>query len=210
MSYEHKNLEKINVDVGNESEMNKLFDYLERTYKHIDVFIANAGFAYYEYLQDKGFKDFDKIMHVNFYSVMLSAQKMKALNKDRPFNFMVTLSAVSYIQMPGYALYSASKTGLLGFLKSYRLELDKDQTIQCVFPVATNTNFFERAEQTRILGPVQSSEKVAKSMLKGLKRNKKMIYPFKPIRYGVLFAPWLLKLYVMKETKHFKKHHERG
>jgi short-subunit dehydrogenase len=201
----HKYLIKRNADLSNEKNIDAVFDDAIKRYGRVDAFIANAGFAYYERFQDKDFKHIDALIKLDLYSVMISAQKMKQINDSHPFNFMATLSAVSYVAMPGYAVYSTAKSGLKGFMESYQLELDKDQILQAVYPVATETNFFNVADQEYKPWPVQSSKTVARAMVKGLKRNKKRIYPSKLFMIGIKLFPWFFSLYKKRQQKLFHK-----
>ncbi|MFW5838614.1 MAG: SDR family NAD(P)-dependent oxidoreductase [Bacillota bacterium] len=202
---EHDYLIKKNFDLSNEKHINTLFDDAIQRYGHIDAFVANAGFAYYETFQGKDFKHIEHLMKLDLYSVMISAQKMKEINKTHPFNFMATLSAVSYVPMPGYAVYTAAKASLKGFIESYQLELDKDQILQAVYPVATDTKFFTVADQDHKPWPVQSSETVARAMVKGLKRNRKRIYPSKIFWLGIKLFPWVFVFYKKRQRKLFHK-----
>ncbi len=202
---EHDYLIKKNADLSNEKNIDAIFDAAIKRYGHIDAFIANAGFAYYERFQDKDFKHIDKLLKLDLYSVMISAQKMKQVNDTHPFNFMATLSAVSYVPMPGYAVYTTAKAGLKGFMESYQLELDKDQVLQSVYPVATDTNFFDVIDKENKPWPVQTSETVARAMVKGLKRNKKRIYPSKLFMLGIKLFPWVLCAYKRRQKTLFQK-----
>ena len=204
-SIEHERLVKLDKDLSNQAAIDDVFKQTMAQFKTIDAFIANAGYAYYRKESNPDWESAKAIVNTNMMSVLYSAQKLKALKGDEPFNFMVTLSAVSYLSMPGYALYGMTKMGLRGFIESWRMELNKGQIAQAVYPVATKTAFFNRAEQSRKPWPVQEADHVAKVMLKGLKKDRRQIFPSKLFKFGFKLFPWGFKPYIAQERKAFLK-----
>ncbi|MFP4177893.1 MAG: SDR family NAD(P)-dependent oxidoreductase [Acholeplasmataceae bacterium] len=202
---EHERLIKRNGDLSDHEAVDELFEFALRTYGRIDAFIANAGFTYYERLTRASYEHIERIYSLNTLSAIYSAVKMKEIHGDKPFNFLVTQSAVSFLAMPGYALYNGTKAALRGFMDGFRLEMGPGQHLQSVYPVATRTKFFERAGQKHKPWPVQTSEHVARVMLKGLKRNRKDIFPSRLFRYGYKLFPWFFKLYVKRQTRIFDR-----
>jgi short-subunit dehydrogenase len=82
--------------------------------------------------------------------------------------------------MPGYAIYSASKFGLEGFQQAIRLEKPDNMKFTCLYPVATDTNFFKVAAdgvQFEKPFPVQNPVTVAKKMVRGIEKGKKSVSP---------------------------------
>ncbi len=204
IDFQHERLFLKNVDVSVYENIDHLFAWAQKTLGHIDVFIANAGFTYYEILDEANKDHIDAIMDTNTRSVIYSAVKMREHYPDAPYRFMVTLSAVSYLSMPGYALYSASKSALRGFFDAYELEFTrKDQRLQRVYPVATKTPFFKKADQPRAPWPVQSPQKVAAAMIKGLKKGTRHIYPFKLFKWTYRPFPILYRPYIAIERRIF-------
>lgn len=205
LDFTHERLHKYNADMQYDEQVDGVFNHAIEIFGKIDVFIANAGFTYFECLKKADMNHIEKIIKVNTESVMYQAVKMKELYQDEPFKFLATLSAVSYLSMPGYALYSASKAALRGFFDAYRLEMNEGQILQTIYPVATETEFFQRADQPYKPWPVQSSEHVSKCLVKGLKKDKKHIYPSKLCKYGFKLTPFFFKLYIKQEQKKFNK-----
>ncbi len=203
LDFKHKRLFLKNADMTREDELDAVFTYAIDMLGSIDGFIANAGFAYYERFDVADMKHIKAIIDTNVTSVMYTAAKMREIQSDKPFNFMVTLSAVSFVSMPGYALYSATKAALRAFVEALRFEVKSNQIIQAVYPVATETNFFKVADQSRKPWPVQSVDRVVKSMLKGLEKDKKDIYPSKLFKWSHRLTPWFYRFYLKREQKHF-------
>jgi uncharacterized protein len=204
-TFAHDNLTKANLDLSKRSDVRRLFEIALDVFPKIDIFVANAGFTYYERIREADFGHIDDIVELNLTQTMYAAAKMKEISGSEPFSFMATLSAVSHLSLPGYALYSATKAGLRGFMDGFRLEMDKGQVIQSVYPVATHTGFFDRAGQNHKPWPVQTPEHVAKVMIKALKSGKRHVYPSKLFSIGFKLAPWFFKLYVRREKKVFDR-----
>lgn len=201
----HQKLFVKNLDLTEYDAVDMLFDYAFETLGNIDIFIANAGFSYFERIKESDRSHIDAIMKLNVHSVIYSAIKMKTLYHNQPFRFVATLSAMSFVSLPGYALYSATKAGLRGFFDAFSLELKPNQMIQTVFPVATKTEFFNRSQSEHMPWPVQTSEHVAKAMIKGIKKNQKRIYPSKIFKLGIRYFPWFFKFYVQMELSRFNQ-----
>ncbi len=197
----HERLVLKNIDVSTKAGHELLFETAKKHLGVIDVFVANAGFAYYEMFNQVDETHVRNIMDLNLNQVIMQAVEMR--QRYSSFQFMVTLSAVSFLSMPGYALYGASKAGLKAFIDSYRYEVDAEQVFQSVYPVATKTDFFNRANQSHKPWPVQDADHVAKVMIKGLKTKKKNIYPSKLFKWGLTLAPWAFGPYVKRQQKIF-------
>lgn len=168
------------VDVSSAAGINQLFDYSQSVFGTTDIFIANAGYAYLEKLSDPDWKHIENIFALNTFSPIYSLEKVVKQNALRPACFVCTISAVAQIPLPYYSLYCSTKAALHQFLEGYRYESPENLHIVSVYPVATRTAFFEKAakeKQPPIPFLSQSSETVAKAVIKGIERNKKRVYP---------------------------------
>ena len=81
--------------------------------------------------------------------------------------------------------------------------------LTCLYPVATNTNFFKTANPKEFKKPfpVQSPAHVAKKMVKGIERKKKYVYPcglFTFARFLFAICPPIKTIYWKMETKKLK------
>ena len=128
----------------------------------------------------------------------------------KPGQFAMTVSAIGKMGMPGYALYSSSKFAVQGFQQALRTEMPKNIRMTCLYPVATNTNFFKAAVEgqdkviTQKPFPVQNPKHVAKAMVRGIERKRKYVNPCKLFSFAqVLFAicPPVRSIYWALERK---------
>lgn len=177
---DHDNVTKYPCDVSAADNLDGLFEFTLRQFGSIDIFISNAGFAYYEEIEKPSWEHIQKIYETNVFAGCYAAQKMKELNADRAYRVVVTASAMSFLSVPGYSLYASTKAALHGFASGYRFELGTDQKLQVVYPIATGTNFFREAgPDTPVSWPSQSAETVADAIVKGIASDKNSIFPSK-------------------------------
>ncbi|GAB4129950.1 MAG: SDR family oxidoreductase [Raineya sp.] len=169
----------LNYDLSQPNAIDELFEKTLNLWGKIDVFVANAGFAYYEKIEEANWERIEKIYQVNTFSPIYSLLKMKELNKGRDFYVCITASAMAKMGLAGYALYGATKAALDRFADAYWQEnARKPNHLGLVYPVATRTNFFKQAgKNAPIYFPNQTAEKVAQSIYKGILKRKKKIYP---------------------------------
>ena len=194
-----------NFDLSEKSDIDKLFDYALEKMGRIDLFIANAGFMYYETIYPADFEHIDQIFRLNTTGVIYSAVKMKEICKESPYNFVAVGSGFGFLSYPGYALYCSTKAALRGFGQGYKYELLPNQHYQSVYPIAVKTDFFRKAGCDAPPKPQQSKEHVAKSIIRGIEKNQAEIYPSKRFWFLKTFFPYLLNLGVLMEKGKFRK-----
>ena len=172
-------------DVSSAAGVDSIFEVAVASLGGIDIFYANAGFPYYEAFDYVNWERIEHIFETNVYSPIYSYQKFREYLGGGEGQFAMTVSAIGKMGMPGYALYSSSKFAVQGFQQAVRLEMPKNMKMTCLYPVATNTNFFKAAVegQNKVITqkpfPVQQPAHVAKAMVKGIERKKKYVNPCK-------------------------------
>ena len=179
-------------DLSQQSEIDRLFEFALTQFQTIDIFIANAGFAYYEIIEKPDWQRIEKIFQVNVFSPIYAFQKMKELNVGREYFVLMTSSAMAKLAIPGYALYGATKAALDRFEDAYRFENQDLGHLSLVYPIATKTNFFNNSvDSTRknivIPFPAHTPEEVAKAMIEGILNNETHIYPSKLFQFSRFF-----------------------
>jgi uncharacterized protein len=179
---------KIELFVGDLTQqvtVDRLFAFAMEKTGRIDVFIANAGFAYYEKLDKSDWEHIEKIYRLNVFSPIYSAQKMAEMNVTSPYCVVLIASAMSYIAVPGYSLYSSTKSAIDRFAEGYRFDMPTNGHLMVVYPVGTRTNFFNHAgKNVPTMPPSQTPEFVAKAIVRGLLGDKRKVYPSYIFRFG--------------------------
>ncbi len=197
-------------DVSSKENVDLIFEKAEEALGEIDIFYANAGYPYYELFDYVDWDRTDRMFRTNVYSPIYSYQKyVKHLN-GREGHYAITVSAIGKMAMPGFTTYSASKFAMEGFQQGIRFELPKNVKLTCLYPIATDTNFFAAANKETFERPfpVQSPAVVAKKMVKGIEKGKKSVNPsFLFTLSGVLFAiiPPVKTVYLTLEKNKLKR-----
>lgn len=196
------------ADVSDKKEIQKMIRTAKQKLGGIDVFFANAGFAYYEKIRKPSWKRIQSIYKTNVFSPIYSLLLLNQEN-DSPFFFVITASAMSHFAIPGYALYSGTKAAVHNFAEGYRYELKPGNHLMLVYPIATRTNFFAKAgEKVRVPFPSQTPKRVAKAILFGVRWNFKRVYPsklFSLLKFLDRFLFYPMKLYQWVEKHELKK-----
>jgi len=144
------------------------------------------------------------------FASLYAALKMKEIYGQRPYRVVLTASAMSFLPVPGYALYASTKAALRAFATAYRYELSRGQQLHLVYPIATRTGFFDAAgPDTPVPWPAQSADTVARAIIKGLEKDADDIFPSKLFRFlnalnGVL--PCVHKGIAAWENRRLRKH----
>ncbi|MCB0166976.1 MAG: SDR family NAD(P)-dependent oxidoreductase [Anaerolineae bacterium] len=179
-------IRRLVIDLATPENVDRLFDEAIKVLGSIDLFVANAGFAYYEQLDTADWTRLERIFRINVFSPIYAAVKMKSLNGSRPYKVVMTASAMAYLALPGYAIYAGTKAALHRFAEAYRLELDDPDRLALVYPIATRTQFFAAAGPSiPIAWPTQAADHVARAIISGVEQNRRAIYPSR------LFATYL-------------------
>jgi len=198
------------ADLSNKDGVDSLFKYAEETIGRVDIFIANAGFAYLEKIREPNWEHIESIFSLNVFSPVYSLEKF-ILQGEHSKMFVSMASGAGLVSLPAYSLYCSTKAALHHFIQTYRFENSGNIKIMNVYPVAIRTSFFDKAadsEGTPLPWPVQQPKDVARSIIKGILNDKRTIYPsllfrlFYPL--GRAF-PFLLKVYSVTERRKVKK-----
>lgn len=207
-----KRLFCVKCDVGKKEEVDLMFESLFRKDTewegNVDIFIANAGFGYYEKIRSADWMHIDNIFSVNCYSPIYSLFKMQECKKGRGFQFVIIASAVAKIPLPGYALYSATKASIDGFAKAFRYEKNRNIILSIVYPVTIKTPFYDKGING-MKEPLMRQTKRAntENIIKGIYENKRYIYPSAIFRLYLILRNLfpITQIYIFIEKLRFKK-----
>ena len=156
--------------------LDDLFEYAIEMMGGIDLFFANAGFAYWERVQEPDWGRIEAIFETNVFSPIYALQKMHALQPGSDYRVVFTSSILGRVGLDGYALYSAPKAALDRFAEVYRLETGKSSRLVLAYPLAVRSRFFQRAGRAPIPWLSQSAEDAARAILRGIEKERETIY----------------------------------
>ena len=203
------------TDLGEREGVDVLFSAAHEGLGGIDLFIANAGFAYYETFGTKEdvWSQLDSIYRVNVFSPLYALAKLRALNAQQPYTVVMTASAQSKVPVPGYAVYASTKAALDAFASAYRFEQPSNEHLMLVYPVSTMTRFFETASRDHlppVTPPAQTPDRVADAVMNGLARDATHVYPSRLFSVAwmlnrVLPIKWLTQQNAARQYRAWKK-----
>uniref|UniRef100_S5TKE7 Enoyl-[acyl-carrier-protein] reductase [NADPH] n=1 Tax=uncultured bacterium esnapd4 TaxID=1366610 RepID=S5TKE7_9BACT len=107
----------------------------------LDVLVNNAAVFQVAPLEELGQKEFDHTMAVNVRAPFLAARAAARHMRDGGRIISIGSNVAVYAPFPGFALYSASKTALIGMTKGLARELGpRGITANIVNPGPTDTD----------------------------------------------------------------------
>lgn len=201
----------LSIDVSTEEGVDLLFEQAINILGNIDVFIANAGFAYLEKLGTPDWQHIRNIYDLNVFSPVYSLEKLVEVSNGNTAAFACTISGAGLVSLPAYSLYCSTKAALHHFMQTYRYEKKNNLQITAVYPVATRTGFFDKAtgeKETPLPFPVQDAKIVARKIIRGIEKGRKEVYPSLLFRLFYPFGrafPFMLKIYSFLERRKVKK-----
>lgn len=193
-------------DLSTQDGVEQLLAAAEARLGGVDLFIANAGFAYYGYCDAPDWQALERIFRLNVLSPLYAAQAMRAQHQEQPYKVVIMASAMAFWALPGYAVYGATKAAVDRFAEGFRLELDDPRRLAIVYPISTRTRFFARAaaHSAPLPWPSQTPEQVARAVIRGIERDAQSIFPsrlFALLRQLERLLPGLRRLAQWRERR---------
>ncbi len=200
-------------NLSSQQTVDDLFEFAITKMGGIDIFFANAGFGYYEMINDADWKHIEDIFRVNVFSVIYATEKMRSINHNREYRVVITSSTAGRIAMAGYALYGSTKAALDRFAEGYRMDIRENHSLVLVYPLAVKTSFCKNAGDAPLAWPRQDPDQVADAIIKGIIKDKSDIYTSKLLRVMLLIShnlPFTKRLYQTMESIRFQKWLNKG
>lgn len=177
--------ERVVMDVTREADCETLVAHAETTFGPLDLMVCNAGFGYYGTVEDTPPDTMRSMMDVNFMGTFLGARAALPGFRARGRGHLVIVSSIvgqrGIAQMSGY---SATKAAQAGFAEALRAEFAGTSIhVSIVYPISTETEF--RSAMARDyghsvsgLGPAQTADDVARSVIACIRRPRADVYPY--------------------------------
>lgn len=147
----------VKADVGDLTELNSLFDEVEREFGGLDIFIHNAASGYNRPALEQKPKGWDWTMNINARALLFSAQRATALMEKRGGGKIVSISSAGATRvLPDYVVVGASKAALEALTRYLGIELiSKGINVNAVSPGVVETealnHFASMGNQDNIL-----------------------------------------------------------
>jgi NAD(P)-dependent dehydrogenase (short-subunit alcohol dehydrogenase family) len=115
------------ADIGVEEQVLRLEREVSEAYGKVQILINNAGVNLRKKITDFTLEEWNRVMTTNVTSVFLMCRSFVPHMKGTGYGRIVNLTSImSHVSLPERALYSASKTALLGITRALALELAGD------------------------------------------------------------------------------------
>lgn len=140
------------ADVSNEQQMMEMIKFTEKKYGHIDIVVHNAGIYPLKRLEEMDSALWDKVIQTNLTSTFYITKACLPIMKKQNYGRIVLISSTSGTEAgyPGLAHYTASKAGMVGFIKTAAIELAKyNITVNAVAPGSILTEGLEGIPQEK-------------------------------------------------------------
>ncbi len=200
------------TDISSEEDCKKLVESCIRKYGKLDILINNAGISMRTGFLELHLDVIRQLMDVNFWgTVYCSKYALPHLLESR--GSLVAISSVAgFIGLPGRAAYAASKSAIMTFMRSIKLEhFHDDLHVMVVAPGFTRSNI-----RLTALGPdakpgnctpmdekkLMSPEYVAAKIKKGLLQRKELLimtFLGKLVYYLARFLPNMANKKVVRD-----------
>lgn len=110
-------------DIANEEEVNRAVSDIEQKFQGLQILVCNAGISRNGLLPRLSLETFHEVMNTNLLgSVLLVKAACRTMMKNRYGRIICMSSLVGEMGNKGQSAYAASKSALLGFVKSVARE----------------------------------------------------------------------------------------
>jgi NAD(P)-dependent dehydrogenase (short-subunit alcohol dehydrogenase family) len=112
---------------------------LER-FGRIDVLDNNVGILIVKPIEEHTVEDFDRLMHINCWSYMLTTQRVAPEMRKTGGGSIINISSIGgLVALPGVAAYCASKAAVIGLTRSIAYEYAPDIRCNVICPGGVET-----------------------------------------------------------------------
>ncbi len=208
--------QRINIISADVTDYENLRKKLGETRNDVDVLINSAGIAYPGEFESMDQEIFSKVMDANYLGTVNLTKIVVPEMIGNKWGYIVNISSLAaVIGIYGYTAYAPSKYAVRGFSRCLRAEVaPKGINVSVVLPPDTDTPqlTFEHEllpEITRKInqnGGVLSAEKVAKTILHGMRKKKFTIIPGLEGKLLYIFAPLFGRYFYHFALNHQKKY----
>ena len=183
----------IQTDVTDETQVKNLFLEAKTKVGTIDLVHNNAGLGHIGKIYELTTEQINQMIEVNFKGMItVSKYAAEVMTRQKSGHIIMTASLASFIALPQWSVYNATKWGILGFSECIREELVPfGIKVTTIHPGAVDTEFFSKEKADVKIDKVGSSvtpEIVAEKIYAASFTNKRrVLIPFSSKMYAWLF-----------------------
>lgn len=140
-----QNIKYYCADFSNEGSLLNFVQEL-RKYERIDICINNAAINRINYIYDASFTDWEDVLNVNLRAPFVILHDVSQVMKRNGYGRIVNIASIfGVISKEKRAIYSSSKSGLVGLTKAAAIDLAPyNILVNCVSPGFVLTELTER------------------------------------------------------------------
>lgn len=193
-------------DLTDTSSFNNLISHVRKTVGEIDILVNNAGIEAYAEFENYRKEDIDSIIDLNLKAPMELVRLTLGTMKERGGHIVNIASLAGKKGVPYNNIYSASKAGVIMWTDGLRQDLHGTKvnvSVICPGFVSEAGMYHDAGVKPPFLLGSSKAEKVAKAVLKAIRKNKAQIIvnqgPMKPLlaldQISPRFGDWVVRLF---------------
>ena len=189
----------VQADVTKQRDTDDLAKRTLEKFMRIDVWVNNAGAAFFSKLDEapRGLRDW--LLDLNIRGVIHGSQTAAAVMRHQGFGQIINMASVAgRIAFPRMAFYSATKAFVEVYTQGLRQELmfveNTGIKVSVVQPVAVRTPFFDMAPNeiegrpgAYLVAPNLEPDDIGAAVADGIERYRPVILPLKVAKSLVVF-----------------------
>ena len=200
----------IPCDVTKEDDIKRSAELVVKEWGGVDIVINNAGVSVSGYMEEIPLDRWDWILNINLKSVVMGCREfIPILEKQGKGHIVNTASYMGFISAPRGSSYNVTKAGVISLSETILIEFIKkgiDIGVTVIMPSFFKTNLLDQqyavddiANELAINLFEKTSctpEKVARRVMKGIKKNKLYVLPQLDAKILWAFKRWFPRLYI--------------
>lgn len=149
--YENQMFRVLALDMQNKEDLDAFCRELASANPQVALFVHCAGFGIMGQIEEISPVEQGEMVDVNCRAVVeMTSAVLPYMEKGGRMIYLA--SSAAFLPQPGFAVYAASKSFVLSFVRALRAELrDRGLLITAVCPGAVKTEFFKRAAEKKHL-----------------------------------------------------------
>jgi NAD(P)-dependent dehydrogenase (short-subunit alcohol dehydrogenase family) len=161
------------LDVSDRDSFAAFLDAAEERHGPLDVLVNNAGVDWVGPFHEEPDEVSRREIDINLMGTILGTRLALARMLPRGKGHIVNIaSGVGRVPLPGSAVYSATKHGIVGLTESLRLEYrDSGVRFSLIQPAQVDTGMLAGLARPKLL-PVVSADDVAAAVVRAVRQNR--------------------------------------
>lgn len=161
----------VKADLSDQGQIFAMLEIIEKSFKHIDVVVNNAGLSLVKLITETQASEWDKLFNVNTKATFLiTNHALKSMIEMKKGKIINVSSMWGVVGSSMEVAYSASKSAVIGYTKALAKEVGPSGiTVNCVCPGVINTKMnawlskedFDEIKNQTPIGRIGTPQEVA-------------------------------------------------